>query len=233
MTNVFKWPGVWLNIFKKPDETAALLKKEKPTLVDGIMSYGLACVFIGLLIFLLMAAVTVLGAVSGGNLAASIIGLAMMFAIFVIAFPIGMIILLLIYSAALKVSSMILKGKGAFSQECGIIGVTGSAGIIIAAAMYSIMFVLMFALMAVLNFLGMFAMYPLMGLMYLVIMPVGYLLLAFILDMLASVEQVSIYRAGAIFGLAMGILCCLMMLAMTAFMVFFMGLAGLAMSGMD
>jgi hypothetical protein len=231
MINVFKWPGVWFNIFKKPEETAALLKKEKPTLVDGIMSYGLASVSLGFLAFLLFAVISLLS-LGGGNLAGAVIGLAFIFAILVIAFPIFMILNLLFYSAAVKASSMILKGKGKFSEECGLLGVTGSAALIIFAVMYAVIVVLMMVLMAAAGSFGVFILYPLMGILYLVLMPVVYLFLAFVFDVLAALEQVSIYRAGALLGLAVGILCCLMMLIFSVVMFSVLG-AAMAIGGMS
>ena len=143
-------------------------------------------------------------------------------AIFVIAFPILMIILLLILTIFLKVASMLLKGKGGFSEECGILGIVGSSYLILMVllmvAIYTPM-LLVFAISGPGGFgVVMALMYLIMGVAYLIFMPLVYLIMAFTFDLLADIEQISIYRSGAIVGLMFGIIMFLMMLMLSAMM---------------
>jgi hypothetical protein len=64
--------------------------------------------------------------------------------------------------------------------------------------------------------------YALMGVAYLITMPFLQMVMALFFDLLADLEKVSIYRSGAMTGLAFGIVMFLLMLAF-AVMMFLMG----------
>ena len=209
----------------KPEETAASLKKEKPCWIDGVASFGFCSFLIGLIAFIIS---TILAILLGFSLGAPL-------AIFVIAFPILMIILLLILTIFLKIASMLLKGKGGFSEECGILGIVGSSYLILMVllmvAIYTPM-LLVFAISGPGGFgVVMALVYLIIGVAYLIFMPLVYLIMAFTFDLLADIEQISIYRSGAIVGLMFGIIMFLMMLMLSA-MMFLIGGAMSNFSGM-
>lgn len=240
MADLFKWPRIWFEIFLKPEETAASLKKEKPGWIDGVASFGFCSFSIGLIAFIISTILAILlGFSLGTPLTTKVmsmgIGLLIMFGIFVIAFPILMIILLLILTIFLKIASMLLKGKGGFSEECGILGIVGSSYLILMVllmvAIYTPM-LLVFAISGPGGFgVVMALMYLIMGVAYLIFMPLVYLIMAFTFDLLADIEQISIYRSGAIVGLMFGIIMFLMMLMLSA-MMFLIGGAMSNFSGM-
>lgn len=226
MASILKWPRIWFDIIFRPEETASLLKKEKPKLVDGIISIGFCSLLIGFIAFLLSALLGLLGLVTGADIAGSLIGLLILFGIFVIGFPIFMIILLLILTVVLKISSIILKGKGSFGEECGVLGVVGSTYMIIMVLVYG--FVLISSMLvgvatAILGFASIALIYIVMGVAYLISMPLAYIVTAFTFDLMADVEGVSIYRSGAILGLMAGIIAFIMMLGFSAIMFLFAG----------
>jgi len=180
---------------------------------------------IGLIAFIIS---TILAILLGFSLGAPL-------AIFVIAFPILMIILLLILTIFLKIASMLLKGKGGFSEECGILGIVRSSYLILMVllmvAIYTPM-LLVFAISGPGGFgVVMALVYLIIGVAYLIFMPLVYLIMAFTFDLLADIEQISIYRSGAIVGLMFGIIMFLMMLMLSA-MMFLIGGAMSNFSGM-
>lgn len=234
MVNLLKWPRVWFEIFLKPEETAASLKKEKPSWIEGIISFGFCSFLIGLIGFIISAILAIpLGFTLGAPLAAKaggmLIGLLIMFAICVIAFPILMIILLLILSVFLKIASVILKGKGSLGGECGILGIVGSSFLILTILTYAIMLVPMIVLnVSNAGFVAIALIYMLIGIAILLYSPLMYLLTAFLFDLLADIEKVTIYKSGAMFGLMYGIVTFIMML----FFAVFMFIAGMFTSNM-
>jgi hypothetical protein len=221
MASILKWPGVWFRMVLKPEETAAKLKAEKPTLVDGIISFGLCNFLIGLAVFLIFAIISLIGFAVAGDIIASLISLAISFAIFAIVFPIMMLISLLILSVILKISSSILKGKGSLGEECGFLGVIGSPYTILMVLMYLCMLVPVMLLSGFAVFFGLGSLaliYITIGIISVIFSPMVYILMAFAFDLLAEIEKVSIYRSGAIIGLMIGIATFLLMLIIAAFL---------------
>ncbi len=234
MANLLKWPRIWFGIFLKPEETAVTLKKEKPNLIDGIVSFGFCSFLIGFIVFLISAIFGILlGSALGGPIASKAagigVGLLISFAILIIGFPLLMIIILLILTIFLKIASLLLKGKGSFGEECGILGVVGSSYLILMVLMYVVMFIPPMG-----GFMDAFArgsagfgsmalMYLMMGVAYLIFIPLIYIVMAFTFDLLADIEQVSIYRSGAIMGLMFGIIFFIMMVVIAALMFIFAG----------
>lgn len=240
MVNLFKWPRIWFDIFLKPEEIAASLKKEKPGLVDGIISFGFCSFLIGFIAFIILAILAILFGFSlGGPVAAKAagigVGLLIMFATLVIGFPIMMIILLLLITIFLKISSVLLKGKGSFSEECGILGVVGSSYLILLILMLAAIYIPLLLIMGIFGFAGFGTMaltYICIGIASLVFSPLMYLLMAFLFDLLADIEQVTIYRSGAILGLMYGITAFIMMLCL-AIVIFLIGGIISTFSGMS
>ncbi|RLI87386.1 MAG: hypothetical protein DRO76_02355, partial [Candidatus Altiarchaeales archaeon] len=60
MADLFKWPRIWFEIFLKPEETAASLKKEKPSWIDGVASFGFCSFLIGLIAFIISTVLAIL-----------------------------------------------------------------------------------------------------------------------------------------------------------------------------
>jgi len=231
MESVLRWPGLWYGILFAPEKTAEHLKKHKPGLIDGVASIGLCSIVIGIVSFIVLAVLSIVFASlmpysfgSAGLLGVGV-GLAMAFALLVIGFPLGMIILLLIIACFIKLASVLLKGRGKFSEECGIVGVVGSPYLILMFLLLVAIYLPLILLSAV-GFGGGLAsialIYLFMGLAYLVFMPFMQLLMAFFFDLLADIEQVSIYRSGAMTGLVFGAMLFIMMLAF-AILIFLLG----------
>lgn len=230
MTNILGWSGVWLGILLSPEKTAKQLKKDRPGMVDGFLSFGLLNFIIGVLGFLVTTLLSLyLGsAMSNINPGFATGGLLIMLVIFfgleVIAYPICMIIILLILTAFFKLASVLLKGKSSFGELCGLLGVVGSAYLLVMVVLGLIVYVPMMVAIILFkaNTSALALVYFLMGVAYLITMPFIQLVMALFFDLLADVEKVSIYRSGAMTGLAMGIVMFLLMVTISA-MMFFVG----------
>ncbi len=230
MTNILGWPKVWLGLLFSPEKTVKHLKSSRPELADGLLSFGLLNLIIGVLGFLIAAVISVFASSTLSNIAPDfgtgglLIMLAVFFGLSVIAYPIGMIICLLVLSVFFKLASIILKGKSSFGELCGLIGVVGSAYMIVMLALFVIIYIpIICALMLLQGSASAIALlYLLMGVAYLITMPFIQMVTAIFFDMLADIEKVSIYRSGAMSGLAIGIVMFLLMLALSVLM-FFLG----------
>lgn len=214
----------------KPEEAAANLKKNRPGLADGLASFGLMNLAIGIAAFLVFTLVLLLFGSSIarlGNtaLAGGIFALALSFGILVIAYPLSMLFMLLLITVFFKLASVILKGKGKFAEQCGLLGVVGSVYTAITILFMAVIYFPLILMVVVLgeSMIGMALFYLCMGLGYVVFMPYSQMLTAFLFDLLADLEKLSIYRSGALAGLAFGIMMSLMMLALAA-MLFLFGL---------
>jgi hypothetical protein len=231
MTNILEWPGVWFGLLFSPEKTAKILKSHRPGMVDGLISFGLLNFFVGILMFLVALVVSFFFSsamtsfdpnwATGGLL----IMLAVFFGFFVIGYPIIAIIGLLIVAAFFKLASIVLKGKSSYGELCGMIGVVGSAYFIVMVFMALIVYVpMMGAIMLMQGSASAIAfVYLLMGVAYLITMPFIQMVMALFFDMLADLENVSIYRSGAMTGLALGIVLFLMMLALSVMLFFVLG----------
>ncbi len=241
MVDLLKWPRLWFGIFLRPEETAAALKKEKPRWIDGVISIGFCSFLIGLLLFIIFAILSIISMFAlGGSFASNAAGVGMsiviLFMLLVIGFPLLMIIILLVSIAFLRIASLILKGKGSISEECGFLGSIGGSYMIIMFLMYAVLvlgiFVPSILFSGIIGAIGSMAlMYLMMGVAYLVFMPLFYLVLAFTFDVLADIEQVTIYRSGAIVGLMIGLMCFVFMVVLVVFMLIFSVLFAGLMSG--
>jgi hypothetical protein len=230
MANILGWPGVWLGLLFSPEKTVKRLKSNRPGLADGLMSFGLLNFIIGVLGFLFAAVVSVFvsPALSGIAPAWAEGGLLVMLAVFfglsVIAYPIGMMIGLLVLTAFFKLASVLLKGKSSFGELCGLAGVVGSAYTIVMIALFVIIYVPMICALMLLqgSASAIVILYLLMGVAYLITLPFIQMVTAIFFDMLADIEKVSIYRSGAMNGLALGMIMFLFMLALSL-MMFLLG----------
>ena len=232
--NVTELIGLWFKLFFKPEETANRLKERKPCLSDGAVSIGLCSAFLGSIAFLLTLIFSVL-ALIGGSVEGAIISMAISFAIFVIGIPIIAMILLIISTTFLKIASILLKGKGSFSNECGVLGIVGSSMIILYLTMFLIIFIAFFLLGILIGITGGFVLgtgltYIILGAILLVFSPLTYLLIAILFDLLADIEQVSIYRSGMIVGLMQGI-ATFLIYAIFGVIMMFLGSASTFMMG--
>lgn len=134
----------------------------------------------------------------------------------VIAYPIVSLIVLFIVAAFFRFSSVILKGKSSYGELCGLIGVVGSALMIVTAAFVLVTHASLFGVVALAGAgpsgpsMRVFI-YPSTGMGYLVVMPFMQMIMAMFFDLLAGIEKVSIYRSGAMTGLVTGIVTFLIM----------------------
>jgi hypothetical protein len=231
MTSILEWPGVWFGLLFSPEKTAKQLKSERPGLVDGLVSFGLLNFILGILMFLVALALSFFLSSAMSSFASSwaagglVIMLAVFFGVLVIAYPIIALIGLLIVAAFFKLASVILKGRSSYSELCGMIGVVGSVYYIVMVALILLIYVPMVGAVILLGgslSVALALAYALMGVAYLITMPFLQMVMALFFDLLADIEKVSIYRSGAMTGLAFGIVMFLLMLAFAA-MMFLMG----------
>ena len=226
MTNILGWPGVWLGLLFSPEKTVKHLKSNRPGLADGLLSFGLLNFIIGVLGFLIAAVLSVFMSSALSNIVPNwgagglLVMLVIFFGLGVIAYPIGMMIALLVLAVFFKLASVILKGKSSFGGLCGLLGVVGSAYMIVMLVLILIVYVPTLVAWALLSggISAIALLYLLMGVAYLITMPFIQMVTAIFFDMLADIEKVSIYRSGAMSGLAIGMITFLLMLALSAFM---------------
>jgi hypothetical protein len=220
MTNLLEWPGVWFGLLFSPEKTAKQLKSHRPGLVDGLVSFGLLNFILGILMFLVATALSLFVGSALSSFSPSWAA-----GVLVIAYPIIALVGLLIIAAFFKLASVILKGRSSYSELCGMIGVVGSVYYIVMVALILLIYVPMVGAVILLGgniSVALALAYALMGVAYLITMPFLQMVMALFFDLLADIEKVSLYRSGAMTGLAFGIVMFLLMLAFAA-MMFLMG----------
>ncbi|OYT54249.1 MAG: hypothetical protein B6U72_03560 [Candidatus Altiarchaeales archaeon ex4484_2] len=130
---------IWFRLLFKPESVVEEFRSRKPDLREGILSTAYVGFLLGLIAFLFFSLFSLIAAL--GDLMAGLISLLISGAIFLVGAPLALVIILLVSTAFMRVASVVFKGSGSFSEECGILGFIGSCFVILCAISYGVMFV--------------------------------------------------------------------------------------------
>jgi hypothetical protein len=226
--NLSKWLTHGFNLLLKPSETASIIKKEKPTMKEGVFCLVVYSCLAGLLLYLVSRVIGITVAGFRYNISSASIFVEIILSSVIL--PMISLVLLLLAAAGLRLLSKILKGRSNFGEECGILGVLGCCyvtifviSVVLLDIIASISFSFSLELYVSLFYFG-------VGLSCLLIMPLLGVATALASDLVADIEGFSFQKAGGIVGLIYGTLTfAVVLLFALLFFLVIIGVSALAM----